>query len=176
MPIYATIAEALTLGTAKLAVDGVVVIGEHGKYPKNEKGQTLYPRYKFFKEVVKVFEAGGRSVPVFNDKHLSTDWRECVEMVEDSRRLRFPFHAGSSAGDAPPARHRPAVWNPLAESVARATAAWRYDFMASKPRNVCPSGERAGKQASGAWRPCAERRCGSAPPGVRPRSASSSQR
>jgi hypothetical protein len=72
VPIYPSIAEALTLGTSKLAVDGVVIIGEHGKYPRNEKRQTLYPRYKFFKEVVKVFEASGRSVPVFNDKHLST--------------------------------------------------------------------------------------------------------
>src|SRR5688572_10584524 len=57
VPIYPTIAEALTLGTSKLAVDGVVIIGEHGKYPKNEKGQTLYPRYKFFKEIVNVFES-----------------------------------------------------------------------------------------------------------------------
>ncbi len=96
VPIYPTIAEALTLGTSKLAVDGVVIIGEHGTYPRNEKGQTLYPRYKFFKEVVKVFESSGRSVPVFNDKHLSTDWRECVEMVADSKRLHFPFLAGSS--------------------------------------------------------------------------------
>lgn len=93
---YPTIAETLTLGGSKLAVDGVLLIGEHGDYPKNERGQTLYPRYRFFKEIVKVFEASGRAVPVFNDKHLSTDWRECVEMVEDSRRLGFPFLAGSS--------------------------------------------------------------------------------
>lgn len=93
---YPTIAEALTLGTSKLAVDGVVIIAEHGDYPKNEKGQTRYPRYDWFKEVVKVFEASGRSVPVFNDKHLSTQWGECQEMVDDSRRLGFPFLAGSS--------------------------------------------------------------------------------
>ncbi len=96
VPIYPTIAEALTCGTSKLAVDGVVIIGEHGQYPRNEKGQTLYPRYRFFKQVIEVFEASGRSVPVFNDKHLSTNWNECVEMVEDSRRLGFPFLAGSS--------------------------------------------------------------------------------
>lgn len=118
IPIYGSIAEALTLGTSKLAVDGVVIIGEHGKYPKNEQGQTLYPRYRFFKEVVKVFEASGRSVPVFNDKHLSTNWHECIEMVEDSRRLKFPFHAGSSL---PVTRRMPAIemplGTPLAESV-----------------------------------------------------------
>lgn len=93
---YPTIAEALTQGGSKLAVDGVVLIAEHGKYQRNEKGQTLYPRYEFFKEVVKVFEESDRSVPVFNDKHLSTTWKRCQEMVDDSRRLEFPFFAGSS--------------------------------------------------------------------------------
>ena len=88
---YSTIADALTLGTSKLAVDGVVMIGEHGDYPTNEKGQRRYPRYDWFKQIVKVFEQSGRSVPVFNDKHLSTVWSECVEMVEDSKRLKFPF-------------------------------------------------------------------------------------
>src|SRR5450432_2377459 len=47
---YPTIAEALTLGGSKLAVDGVVVVGEHGKYPHNEKHQHLYPRYEFFQQ------------------------------------------------------------------------------------------------------------------------------
>jgi hypothetical protein len=96
LTLFPTIEEALTLGGSKLAVDGVVIIGEHGRYRKNEKGQTLYPRYEFFKRVVKVFEASGRSVPVFNDKHLSTTWARCREMVDDSRRLGFPFLAGSS--------------------------------------------------------------------------------
>jgi hypothetical protein len=93
---FPSVEEALTLGGSELAVDGVVIIAEHGRYPKNEKGQTLYPRYDFFKRAVKVFERSGRSVPVFNDKHLSTTWAECREMVEDSRRLGFPFLAGSS--------------------------------------------------------------------------------
>jgi hypothetical protein len=96
LKIYPTIEEALTLGGRDLAVDGVVIIAEHGKYPKNAKGQTLYPRYEFFKRVVKVFEKSGRSVPVFNDKHLSTTWARCREMVDDSVRLGFPFLAGSS--------------------------------------------------------------------------------
>ncbi len=93
---HPTISEALTLGGNRLAVDGVVIIGEHGEYPKNDRGQTLYPRYQWFKEVVKVFEASGRAVPVFNDKHLSTNWNECREMVDDCERLQFPFYAGSS--------------------------------------------------------------------------------
>ena len=96
LTLHRSVEEALTLGTGKLAVDGVVIIGEHGEYPKNEKGQVLYPRYAWFKRVVKVFERSGRSVPVFNDKHLSTSWKECVEMVDDSKRLKFPLLAGSS--------------------------------------------------------------------------------
>src|SRR5688500_8557272 len=91
VPIYPTVAEALTRGGEKLAVDGVVIIGEHGRYPRNEKRQTLYPRYKWFKEIVAVFEESGQTAPVFNDKHLSTTWPECAEMVADSRRLDFPF-------------------------------------------------------------------------------------
>jgi hypothetical protein len=118
LPIYSTVEDALTLGGSKLAVDGVVIIGEHGDYPKNDKGQTPYPRYKFFKQAVKVFESSDRSVPVFNDKHLSTEWSECVEMVNDSKRLKFPFMAGSSL---PVTRRMPAIdmpyGTPLAESV-----------------------------------------------------------
>ncbi|MCA9212279.1 MAG: hypothetical protein KDB27_04375 [Planctomycetales bacterium] len=93
---FKTIEDALTLGTGKLAVDGVVIIAEHGNYPTNEKGQRRYPRCDWFKKVVKVFEDSGKSVPVFNDKHLSTKWNECVEMVADSKRLGFEFLAGSS--------------------------------------------------------------------------------
>jgi|SRR5271157_1255272 len=38
LTIYPTIAEALTRGTGKLAVDGVLLIGEHGDYPRNARG------------------------------------------------------------------------------------------------------------------------------------------
>src|SRR4051812_48826489 len=62
-PLYDSIAGALTLGGKALAVDGVICIGEHGKYPNNAKGQVLYPRRRFFEEVCKVFEASKKSVP-----------------------------------------------------------------------------------------------------------------
>src|SRR6185295_2173748 len=94
--IYPTIEEALTLGRSKLAVDGVLIIAEHGFYPRNARGQTRYPRHEFFQRTMNVFGASGRAVPVFNDKHLSTDWDECVAMVQAARRLGFPFLAGSS--------------------------------------------------------------------------------
>lgn len=94
--IYPTIAEALRCGGDKLAVDAVLVIGEHGKYQKNEIGQTLYPRYEFFKQASDVFRQEGRSLPMFNDKHLSWKWEWAKEMVETSRELNIPFLAGSS--------------------------------------------------------------------------------
>jgi hypothetical protein len=94
--IYPTIAEALRAGTPKMAVDGVLVIGEHGNYPTNKLGQKLYPRYEFFQQIAKVFEKDGRAAPVFNDKHLSWKWEWAKEMVEISRRGGFAFLAGSS--------------------------------------------------------------------------------
>jgi hypothetical protein len=96
MKIYPTIAEALTQGTNKLAVDGVVIVGEHGDYPKTAKGQVQYPRYRFFQETVRVFRDSGHSVPVFNDKHLSWNWDWAKEMYNTSRSMGFPMMAGSS--------------------------------------------------------------------------------
>ena len=94
--VYPTIAEALRCGGDKLAVDAVLLIGEHGDYPHNEKGQVLYPRYEFFKACVKVFEEDGRAVPIFNDKHLSYSFEKAKEMVDDAHRLGFGLLAGSS--------------------------------------------------------------------------------
>ena len=130
VPIYSSIREALCLGGSKLAVDGVVIIGEHGEYPANEMGQRLYPRHAWFKQVVKVFEESGRAVPVFNDKHLSTDWAKCVEMVEDSKRLKFPFLAGSSL---PVTWRLPAIDVPLGTPLMESVCAGyggvdSYDF------------------------------------------------
>jgi hypothetical protein len=148
LALSASVAEALTLGTGKLAVDGVVIIGEHGAYPKNERGQKLYPRYEWFKECVKVFEASGRSAPVFNDKHLSTTWARCAEMVADAKRLGFPFLAGSSL---PVTRRLPAIdlphGAPLAESVCVAYGGVdSYDFHALETAQ-CMSERREGGEA-----------------------------
>ncbi|HND54149.1 MAG TPA: hypothetical protein PLV92_17180, partial [Pirellulaceae bacterium] len=95
-PIYPTVAETLRCGGKSLAVDAVLIIGEHGNYEKSEYGQTKYPRYEFFKQVTDVFRQDGRTAPVFNDKHLSWKWEWAKEMVEISRELKFAFTAGSS--------------------------------------------------------------------------------
>lgn len=117
MKIYPTISEALTCGGEKLAVDGVLLIGEHGNYPFNEKGQHLYPRYEFYQQITDVFRQSGRSVPVFNDKHLSWKWEWAQEMVRISRELDFPLLAGSSL---PVTRRIPQVDMPLGARVEEA--------------------------------------------------------
>lgn len=94
--VYPTVAEAVCCGGSKLAVDAVLIIGEHGDYPRNDKGQILYPRFEFFTQVAKVFEAEGRAVPVYNDKALSYSFEKARTMRDTARRLKFPMLAGSS--------------------------------------------------------------------------------
>jgi hypothetical protein len=98
------IEDALTLGTKRLAVDGVLLIGEHGTYPENELGQREYPRKRFFDEIVAVMRRSNRFVPIFNDKHLSYRWDWAREMFDTSRKLGIPLMAGSSV---PLAQRRP---------------------------------------------------------------------
>jgi hypothetical protein len=94
--VYKTIAETLRCGGDRMAVDAVLIIGEHGQYPRNEKGQVLYPRHEFFKQCVEVFEKDGRAVPVYNDKHLSWSFEKAKWMVDQSKKMKFPMLAGSS--------------------------------------------------------------------------------
>jgi hypothetical protein len=115
--ICGTIDEALTLGGKKLVVDGVLIVGEHGKYRTNEKGQILYPRRRFFEETAKVFERCQQSVPVFNDKHLSATWADAKWVYDRSRELFVPFLAGSSV---PVTWRKPEVKLPIGCEVAGA--------------------------------------------------------
>jgi hypothetical protein len=96
IPVFKTIDAALCLGGKELAVDAVLSIGEHGRYPRNELGQTEYPRKRFFDEIVAVMRRSNRFVPVFNDKHLSYRWDWAKEMVETAAKLGVPLMAGSS--------------------------------------------------------------------------------
>jgi hypothetical protein len=94
--IYDTVEGALTLGGERLAVDGVLLICEHGDYPRSETGSIEYPKRRLFGEIVKVFEKSGRVVPVFSDKHLEDDWADIAWFYGEAKRLKIPLMAGSS--------------------------------------------------------------------------------
>ena len=96
VPIYPSVVQALTLDSSELAVDGVLLIGEHGNYAYNELGQHLYPRRYLFEQICGVFATSGRSVPVFCDKHLSYNWSDASWMYQRAKALKVPLMAGSS--------------------------------------------------------------------------------
>ncbi|AGA26427.1 hypothetical protein [Singulisphaera acidiphila] len=121
MKIYPTIADALTCGGSTLAVDGVLLIGEHGKYPANEKGQQLYPRYEYFQQVVDVYRKSGKTAPLFNDKHLSWSWDHAKEMVETAKTMGFGLMAGSSL---PVTWRQPSADLPRGAEVEEAVGIW----------------------------------------------------
>lgn len=79
-----------------LSVDGVIIIGEHGDYSSNEYNRQLYPRRYFFEQVCGVISTSNKVVPVFNDKHLSYNWEDCIWMYSRARELNIPFMAGSA--------------------------------------------------------------------------------
>ena len=134
IPLYRTIAEALCVGGERLAVDGVLSIGEHGDYPLNALGQKMYPRKRFFDEMVDVMQQAGRYVPVFNDKHLSYRWDWGLQMYRTAHRLGIPLMAGSSVPLA--ARRPPLEWNSgveIEEAVSvHGGGLESYDFYALK--------------------------------------------
>ena len=117
MKIYPTVADTLTLGGNDLAVDGVLLIGEHGSYPTNEKGQHLYPRYELFMQIVSVYKTTGKTAPIFNDKHLSWNWDWAKEMYDISQEMDFAFMSGSSL---PVTWRTPSIDMPLGAHVREA--------------------------------------------------------
>ncbi len=114
LPVFKTINDALCVGGKELAVDAVLAIGEHGSYPRTKLGQVMYPRKRFFDEIVATMKRAGRFVPLFNDKHLSYRWDWALEMYETAEKLGIPFMAGSSV---PLATRRPALELPPGQSI-----------------------------------------------------------
>ena len=101
----------------ELSVDGVILIGEHGDYPHNERDRRLYPRRNMFEQICGVFSGSGKSVPVFNDKHLSYSWDDAVWMYKRAKELKIPLMAGSSL---PVIRRQPELEHNLDSNVDEA--------------------------------------------------------
>ena len=118
--IAQTIDEALTLGTDRLQVAGVLSISEHGDYPSTpDTKQHRYPRRRFFDEIAETFRRVGQVVPAFNDKHLAYRWSDAKHMVDLAAKMKIPFMAGSSV---PVALRRPALALPLGCEIEGALA------------------------------------------------------
>ena len=96
IPLYESIRAALTLGGDDLAVDAVLLIGEHGDYPVSMLGQEMLPRRYFFEQIVGVIGQAERPIPVFNDKHLSYRWDDAKWMYETAKAMGIPLWAGSA--------------------------------------------------------------------------------
>jgi hypothetical protein len=103
----------LTLGTGRLAVDGVLLVAEHGDYPKSRTGNTQYPKRRFWDETLQVFRRSGRVVPVFVDKHLADNWPDAKHIYDSAQELKIPLMAGSSV---------PGTWRKPAADVAKGEA------------------------------------------------------
>jgi hypothetical protein len=104
------VVEALTLGTGSLAVDGVLLVAEHGDYPPSPTGNVQYPKRRLWEEVLEVFRSSGRVVPVFLDKHLADNWQDAKFIYDSARELKIPLMAGSSV---------PGTWRHPAADVTR---------------------------------------------------------
>jgi hypothetical protein len=98
--VHSSIRHALTDG-GDLAVDGVVIVGdqhEEGGRPeaRDERGQAVDPRARYFTEIATVFKECGRVAPVFVDKHLGPTWAEAKRVYDLAKEYGIPLMAGSS--------------------------------------------------------------------------------
>lgn len=113
IPVYDSVRGALLLGQGKLAVDGVLLVAEHGEFPDSRWGQKLYPKRKLMAEVAQVVQeardAAGedwQAPPIFIDKMLADNWEDSQWIYQRCKELGMPLMAGSSV---PSAWRRPPV-------------------------------------------------------------------
>jgi hypothetical protein len=91
-----SVEDALTGDSGELAVDGVMLIGEHGNFPENELGQKLYPRKELLNSVLGVIDRSGQKIPIFFDKHFSWNVAWAKEMYSALEIRKIPWFGGSS--------------------------------------------------------------------------------
>ncbi|QJD82000.1 hypothetical protein [Cohnella herbarum] len=96
IPICSTIREAIRASHRAEPIDGVILIGEHGDYPMNEKEQMMYPRRRFLEETIAALDELGLTVPIFSDKHLAYDYDDALWMYDAMKFRGIPFLGGSS--------------------------------------------------------------------------------
>ena len=70
-------------------------------------------------QICGVFATSGRSVPIFNDKHLSYNWHDAKWMYDRAAQLKVPFMAGSSL---PLGWRSPWLEHPLGTPIQEAVA------------------------------------------------------
>lgn len=96
IPMFDSIEETLKCGGSTFQLDGIIIIGEHGEYGKNEYGQIMFPRKLFFEKCLNVMLEANRIVPVFSDKGFAIV-REDIEWVyAQVKKYKIPFMSSSS--------------------------------------------------------------------------------
>ena len=94
--IFPSVAEALRMGGARMAVDAVAIIGEHGEYPRTARGNFMYPRARYFEEVTRVMREDGRVVALYQDKYFAYEWADAKRMYDTMRAMHIPVACGST--------------------------------------------------------------------------------
>ena len=95
IPLYSTIRETLLNGEVSFDMEGIIIIGEHGDYPDNELGQTLYPRRRMFEECLNVMLEFDRIVPVYSDKGFAVVKEDIDWMYTQIKQHAVPFMSSS---------------------------------------------------------------------------------
>jgi hypothetical protein len=143
LALVPTIAEALMLGESSLAVDGILLVGEDADRNTDSASLKHDSRFRFFQQIVDVFERTRRTVPVFCAGYMAGSWSEAKQMVQWSREMKFPLMAGTSA---PVTFRRPDLDYPLATNFDdaplgdRAHHSFPFGVDFNEALVICPEG------------------------------------